>query len=804
MRAAPAFRPFADRGRRAIAAILLTFALFSALSVTLSIWATKRSQNQASVVEVAARQRTLAERYVSETLLARGGARADPGHTGSLLVRSARVLLDGGTAPSVNGDDDETTLSAASGSMVRRQLEQERRLAADLTATGRAFLAHRAAAAIPLTAHEHLRFRSPLERLRVIAALTSNVSLNAARTIANQTDDNINALITTQVALGGAGLLISLALAFALIAAARRQTAHFRSLVTSSTDLVLVFGAGGCRYGSKSVAAMLGRPDGELLGDGFTSFVNPEDRVMVQEACAHGEPRGIVFRIVNRFGEWRHLEAHVTDLRDDRRVRGVVLNARDISERVRLEDELTRQAFHDGLTGLPNRALFRDRLDQALARSIRSKEVLVVLLLDLDGFKQVNDSMGHDAGDQLLRQVAERIADVVRPSDTLARLGGDEFATLLDGANEAQAVAVARRLLQSLAVPMPVAGRDLAISASVGIAVHPGGPGESESLIRDADVAMYAAKEAGRGRYEVFHYDMARESGELLALEHELRLGMQRGELSVHYQPEIALDSTAVVGVEALLRWHSPTRGSVPPTRFIPIAETTGLIFELGEFVLRDACNQTAQWRRDGLLPEDFVTWINVSGRQLSAGGVGALVRRELDAAALPPSSLGLEVTETAIVEGSPGDRARCELQELHDLGVRIAIDDFGTGFSSLGQLRYFPVDMLKVDQSFVQGVEHDAKDAAITANLVSLAHALGVLAIAEGIESTGQLTSVRAAGCDLGQGFLFAHPVPADEIGRLLSGDLPKPHEPRDSRHDGAGGKNGAGAEAAVRAVHG
>jgi diguanylate cyclase (GGDEF)-like protein/PAS domain S-box-containing protein len=805
MRPGPAFRPFAERGRRAIGAILLTFALFSALSVTLSIWATKRSQNQASVVEVAARQRTLAERYVSDTLLVRSGKQADPRHTGSLLMRSARALLDGGVAPPVNGDDDETTLSAASDSTVRAQLQQELRLAGDLTATGSALLANRAEAAGSLTAHEHLRAMNPLQRLRTLAALTSNVSLNAARTIANGTDHNINSLIVIQVALGAAGLLISLVLAFALIATARRQTAHFRSLVTSSTDLVLVFGAGGCRYASKSVAAMLGRPDGELLGDGFTTSVNPEDRVLVQEACAHGEPREILFRTMNRFGEWRHLEAHVTDLRDDRRVRGVVLNARDISERVRLEDELTRQAFHDGLTGLPNRALFRDRLDQALARSTRSKEVLVVLLLDLDGFKQVNDTLGHDAGDQLLREVAERFGEVVRPSDTLARLGGDEFALLLDGANEAQAVAVARRLLESLSAPMRVAGRDLAIAASVGIVAHPGGLGDSEALIRDADVAMYAAKEAGRGRYQVFHYDMARESGELLALEHELRLGLKQGELSVHYQPEIALDSTAVVGVEALLRWHSPTRGNVPPARFIPIAETTGLIFELGEFVLREACNRTAQWRRDGVLPEDFVTWINVSGKQLSAGGVSTLVRRELEAAALPPSCLGLEVTETAIVEGAPGDRARLELQELHDLGVRIAIDDFGTGFSSLGQLRYFPVDMLKVDQSFVQGVEHDAKDAAITANLVSLAHALGVLAIAEGIESTGQLSSVRAAGCDLGQGFLFAHPVPADDIRRLLCDDSPNPDEPPADGHDGAGRENGAAPAAApAHAVRG
>jgi diguanylate cyclase len=301
--------------------------------------------------------------------------------------------------------------------------------------------------------------------------------------------------------------------------------------------------------------------------------------------------------------------------------------------------------------------------------------------------------------------------------------------------------------------------------------MHAAGPGESEELIRHADLAMYAAKEAGRGRHEVFRYDMARELGELLGLEHELRLGLQRGEFSLHYQPEIALDTDAIVGVEALLRWRSPARGSVPPAEFIPVAEATGLIVPLGELVLHEACAQTARWLRSAALPEGFVTWVNLSGKQLSAGGVSGLVREALEAAELPACYLGLEVTETALVqEGHGGERARSELRDLHQLGVHIAIDDFGTGFSSLGQLRSFPVDMIKVDRSFVQGIEHDAKDAAITANLVSLAHALGLLAIAEGIESDGQLTSLRELGCDLAQGFLFARPAPPAEIDRLLA----------------------------------
>jgi diguanylate cyclase (GGDEF)-like protein/PAS domain S-box-containing protein len=776
MRGRRTFTPFESRGRLAIGAILGTIAFVSILIVGLSIRATQRSQHKASVVEVAARQRMLAERYVDGVLLVMAGRQADPAHTGQLLRKSTNALLNGGVAPAVPGDDDETKLSAIQSPTVRGQLMQEGRLVADLTSTGAAMLAGRPVDHLPVTAGERLALRDPTERLRTLAGLTSNVSLNVARTIATSADENVNGLITTEEILGGAGLLVSLGLALALIAVTRRQTAHFRSLVTSSNDLVLVFGESGCRYASRSVTEMLGREPGDLLGDGFFKLVDRRDVGILRETCTRGDPAEVVFKVMNKFGEWRHLEAHVTDLRSDRWVRSVVLNARDITERLQLEEELTRQAFHDGLTALPNRALFRDRLDQALMRSLRSNETLAVLLLDLDGFKQVNDSLGHDAGDHLLKVIASRLEDVCRPSDTLARLGGDEFAILVEGAGETQAVLVCERLLSTVSMPVSVADRELSVGASIGIAIHPGGEGESASLIRDADLAMYAAKESGRGTHQLFRFEMAREFGDGLGLEHELRLGLQRDELTVHYQPEIDLNTHRVIGVEALLRWNSPTRGAVSPTRFIPIAESSGLIFPIGEFVLREACRQTAEWRRQGLLSDDFVTWVNLSATQLSAPGVSELVRSELDAAKLPAGSLGLEVTETAIVRGTSSEQASAELHELHDLGVRIAIDDFGTGFSSLGQLRHFPVDMLKVDRSFVQGVEHSSKDAAITANLISLAHALGVTAIAEGIESDAQLESLREVGCDYAQGFLFARPVSAEEAGRVIAAGVAGP----------------------------
>jgi diguanylate cyclase (GGDEF)-like protein/PAS domain S-box-containing protein len=769
-RSGPKIRPFDSRGRRMVAAILVTFVALSTISVVLSIWATSRSQDQATLVEIAARQRTLAERYVNEVLLAHAGAPADPQKTADLLAKSARTLLRGGVAPAVEGDDDEATVSAATEPKVRAQLMQQQRLVADLTATGRAYLADRPMRGVPQTAHERVTVSDPVRRLRVQAIVTSNVALNAARSIAKGADHKISELIRIQIALGVAGLLVFLLLAWALIAATRRQTAHFRSLVTSSTDLVLVFGQGGCRYASQSVLDMLGRSEEEVLGEGFEAFVHADDHPLVHAAYTHGEPHEILFRVQNKFLEFRHLEAHVTDLRGERHVRGVVLNARDVTERVRLEEELTRQAFHDGLTDLPNRALFRDRLDQALARVLRSREPLSVLLVDLDGFKQVNDSLGHDAGDKLLQEVAVRFCDVIRPSDTLARLGGDEFALLLEASGEQQATAIAGRLLERLAEPVVLAGRELALGASVGVVVHEDGQAESEDLIRHADVAMYAAKESGRGRYEVFRYEMAREFGELLGLEHDLRLGLQRDEFTVHYQPEVALDSDEIVGVEALLRWSSPTR-DIPPVRFIPVAEATGLILPLGEFVLREACKQTAAWRRDGLVSDSFVTWVNLSGRQLSAGGISDLVHDALNAAGLPASNLGLEVTETAIVkEGETGDRARAELQHLHEEGVRLAIDDFGTGVSSLSQLKRFPVDMIKVDRAFVQSVENDVKGAAIAANVVSLAHALGLVAVAEGIESHGQRLSMQDLDCDLAQGFLFARPAAAVEVTKMLA----------------------------------
>ncbi len=766
-------QPFRGQGRRTVAFLLVIFAVTSVASVGLSALATVRAQHRAAVIEVAARQRTLAERYMNDVLLRLGGQQSDPEGTGRLLVLSGKALLDGGTAPAVDGDDDETTVPAAQGATVRRQLERALHLIRDLTATGEALLQHRSVAGLKLTADEHSVPADPEARLRVLGTLTSNVSLNAARTIATDADRQLATLVRLQVLLGAFGLFGSLLLAWLLIAAIRRQTAHFRSLVHASTDLVVILGADGkCRYVSPSVTRMVGPDAGALTGSGFGSQLHPDDRSRLLALTSTGAAEASPLRFRLRAGvDWRELEATVTDLRTDRHVQGIVLNSRDVTERVALEEQLNHLAFHDSLTGLANRALFRDRLDHALARAARGGQTVAVLMTDLDEFKQVNDTLGHNLGDQLLTTIADRLAIITRSGDTVARLGGDEFAIILEDTDEGMARVVAQRIVTETALPVRLANRELVVGASVGVAMAnlPGASGED--LIRHADVAMYAAKHSGRNRFEMFHPELARQAGDLLGLQHEIQVGLQRGEFVMYYQPELSLSSGTMLGVEALMRWMSPTRGMVGPMAFIPAAESTAAIVSLGEFALVSACAQTAQWLAQGLLPDTFTTWVNVSAKQLTAGGIRHTVEAALNAAGLPAWRLGVELTETSLVADDADFEHAChELDALHDMGIHIAIDDFGTGFSSLSHLTRFPVDALKIDRSFVAGIEHHGKNAVIAGNIINLAHALGLVAIAEGIETPEQLAELQRLDCDMAQGFLFAHPTPPRDITALLA----------------------------------
>jgi diguanylate cyclase (GGDEF)-like protein len=445
----------------------------------------------------------------------------------------------------------------------------------------------------------------------------------------------------------------------------------------------------------------------------------------------------------------------------------------EVAERERVEAQLTHQAFHDALTGLANRVLFRDRVIHALARAGRQAERVTVLFIDLDGFKTVNDSLGHASGDRLLVSVAERLLNATRGCDTVARLGGDEFAILLENVrgNE-DAIRVAERVGTSLSAPFAVDGAELAVGASVGIARAEladvaGDPGErADALLRDADVAMYRAKAEGKGRYAIFEPRMHEIALERLELESELRHGLQREEFRLVYQPVVELDGGRVIGVEALLRWESPRRGLVSPDAFIPVAEETGLIVPLGRWVLHEACRQGAAWQATAGAP--FTMSVNVSPRQLQHAGLVDDVRAALAASGLPAAALSVEITEGALVHDTTAVVDR--LHELKAIGVRLAIDDFGTGYSSLGYLKRLPVDVLKIDKTFVDGVGRGRQDTALARTIVGLGATLALRCVAEGIEHTQQQTQLRALGCELGQGYLFARPLEVAAVDALLA----------------------------------
>lgn len=441
-------------------------------------------------------------------------------------------------------------------------------------------------------------------------------------------------------------------------------------------------------------------------------------------------------------------------------------------ERRELESKLTHQAFHDALTGLPNRALFSDRVQHALDRSARHAEVISVLLLDLDDFKSVNDSLGHLAGDELLRVVADRIRRCLRAADTPARLGGDEFAVLLEGTDQETACAVAQRILTAIADPIRIMGIELRMSGSIGVAVEDGSRGKMQDLLRNADTAMYAAKAAGKASFEVFEQKM--QSGLLrrLELQSELQRAIEREEFILHYQPILKLRPHTVVGVEALVRWNHPTRGLLGPSEFIPASEDSGLIVDIGRLVLRRACADANAWMRSFPREHPLRIGVNFSVRQLQEPGLVDEVQQALEEAALPAGFLVVEITESVLMH-DPDDVA-VTLVGLKRLGVQIAIDDFGTGYSSLSYLRRFPVNILKIDKFFVQGLDRGPEEAAYGRAIVRLGHSLELDVVAEGVEHVGDHDALLDMDCDFAQGYLFSPPLPADEVVRVKGFSTP------------------------------
>ncbi len=423
-------------------------------------------------------------------------------------------------------------------------------------------------------------------------------------------------------------------------------------------------------------------------------------------------------------------------------------------------DDAMHQATHDPLTGLPNRSLVIDRLDQALARSQRTGGRVTVLFADLDRFKVVNDSFGHSVGDGVLLSISERLRAAVRPHDTVGRLAGDEFVIICEDLSDPEAVTVAGRVADAVAQPILLGGRETVITASIGIA-HGEPDTRAEDMLRDSDVAMYRAKERGRSRIELFDSEMRRRMIDRLDMERSLRVAIDAGELHVHYQPIVAFDGWEVVAAEALVRWQHPERGLVGPADFIPLAEESGLILPLGRFVLGEACRQLAVWRAAGR--SQLRVTVNLSGRQFADPDLIDVVAEALARAQLPPDALWLEITESVLMEEVKATADT--LVALKRLGVHLAVDDFGTGYSSLSYLKRFPVDMLKIDRSFINGLGTDPEDGAIVLAIVSLAQALRLGVVAEGVEHFHQLEALHRLGCDLVQGFLLAHPGPADGL---------------------------------------
>jgi diguanylate cyclase (GGDEF)-like protein/PAS domain S-box-containing protein len=556
--------------------------------------------------------------------------------------------------------------------------------------------------------------------------------------------------------------------------AAIRSERRLEALVRHGSDLITVLAPDGTiLYEAGAVQSVLGFDRSELEGEKLARWLHPQDRPLLATLCdvAEGETRTLEVRLRHRDGGFRQCEARSTSLLDDDLWNGIVLNVWDISERKELEERLRHQAFHDDLTSLANRVLFNERLEHALVRGVRAGSCVSVLIIDLDDFKAVNDSLGHPVGDELLRDAAARLQQTMRGADTVARLGGDEFGVILDDDPAfAEAETAARRIIDALEAPFHVAGRVISVSASVGLARALPGETTPAELVRDADLAMYAAKSDEKGTLALFHEDMYICAEDRLELKSDLLEAAIDGEqFELVYQPIVALDDGTVIGLEALLRWNHPTRGQIGPKDFIPMAEETGAIVSIGRHVLRRACRDAVEWR--GRSGRDLFIGVNVSTRQLRGDSLVRQVEEAVAESKLPADKLVLEITETQLMRDV--DQAVTTLCAVRDLGVRLAIDDFGSGYSSLSQLERLPVHALKIDREFTAARPDGSEHHALLGAVVEIGESLGLVTVAEGIETRQQLDRLRAQGYLFGQGFLFSEPVPADAVEGLLETPL-------------------------------
>jgi len=555
---------------------------------------------------------------------------------------------------------------------------------------------------------------------------------------------------------------------------------HSRSLVHNSSDIITVVDRQGrIRYQTPSVGWVLGLPPATLIGEQIHDLVHPDDASALTEYLSYLadstalQPSPVSVRMRHRNGSWLFVETAGNNLLDDPAVSGIVLTTRDVSDRKELEDQLRHQAFHDSLTGLPNRAHFMERVRRAEADRVNPCTPLAVLFIDLDNLKVVNDSSGHEGGDALLIAVAARMKEHTRPGDTVARLGGDEFAVLLVRKETApDAPAIATRLLAALAQPLMITDRSVRPSVSIGVATSDS-LGGAKDLVRAADDAMYAAKKAGKGRIEVFqphHHaaEMARQQ-----LRADLQQALEEQQFILHYQPIVDLVTGGIVSFEALLRWQHPTRGLLPPLEFIPLAEESDLILSIGRWVLYEACQHASSWQRSGSRGAGVKVSVNISARQFHDPSLVTEVQNALTTAELDPRLLTVELTESLLLRNTALTMSR--IAGLQALGVTLALDDFGTGYSSLSYLRRVPINILKMDKSFLDDVPGNLQDEAVVRAIVDLGTTLDLQLIAEGVETAEQAAALASLGCPFGQGYHFAHPLPyQDALGLVAQPALP------------------------------
>jgi len=562
----------------------------------------------------------------------------------------------------------------------------------------------------------------------------------------------------------------------------RATERYYHALVQNSSDVIAVVDPDlTVRYLSDSIVDVFGHKPNELVGRSLEAMTGGSGALTqaLTRSVSHPEQVSRVeWELTDATGRIRHAESSITNLLSDPSVGALVVNTRDATDQVALQQQLRYQAFHDPLTGLANRALLTDRAEQALVRSTRSGATVAVVLVDLDGFKSVNDSLGHQVGDIVLCEVARRLESLVRGEDTVARLGGDEFVILIDGVSgPEEAEALSERVREALRPRFTLPGWDYAVTASVGVSVGAAPQVDVHDLLRDADTAMYVAKTGGKDSVRLFAPTMHERAHERFRLQVDLRTALERSELLLFYQPIYEMVDGRLKGFEALVRWSHPTRGLMAPERFIPLAEENGLIVPLGRWVLKEAIRQIASWDLRHESARRLSISVNVSTVQLTSASLISDVQGALEHAGVEPSRVILEITEGSL--GKDTERIIEVLGELKKLGVRIAIDDFGTGYASLSHLRRLPVDILKVDRSFVSALNDEGKSRELLEAILGVGQALSLAVVAEGIEAQSQMVTLQEMGCEMAQGFLMGKPSPAEVAESLLSGDAPGTHAP-------------------------